>query len=191
MAFPTSITTFTNPVSTDYLNSPAHATQHSTSNTDVTAIETKMGIGASACSAATDNKVLTADGAGNSAWEAVPTGTKITVKRQDNTTNTTPTCTIQIGWGFIGGDASNNITEAVTFPTAFTDVPIVVINPPGYKASSDPATLDEMTGLFGEVTAKAQAIATTGFTAVLYTTAGTFASGTRYGYTWMAIGQTA
>lgn len=71
MAYPTAITTFTNPVSTDYLNSPAHATQHSSVNTDVTAIETKLGIGASNCSAATDNYVLMADGAGNSAWEIV------------------------------------------------------------------------------------------------------------------------
>ena len=69
MAFPTAIDSFTSPASTDYLNSPAHATQHTNVNTAVSAVETKMGIGASPASGAADGYVLMANGSGTTAWE--------------------------------------------------------------------------------------------------------------------------
>jgi len=68
MSFPTSITSFTSPAITDYLNSPSHVTQHSTVNVDLGAVETKLGTGASTPAA---NKVLRATGAGTSAWGAI------------------------------------------------------------------------------------------------------------------------
>ena len=68
MSFPTSITSFTSPSITDYLNSPSHVTQHSTVNVDLGAVETKLGTGASTPAA---NKVLRATGAGTSAWGAI------------------------------------------------------------------------------------------------------------------------
>jgi len=42
--FPTSLPSYTNPTSTDYLSSPAHATQHSGANDEIVAIATKVGI---------------------------------------------------------------------------------------------------------------------------------------------------
>lgn len=41
--FPSSITSLTNPSSTDKLNSPDHATQHSNVNDEIEAIETELG----------------------------------------------------------------------------------------------------------------------------------------------------
>jgi len=46
--FPGALDTFTNPLSTDKLNAPSHATQHTHSNDAVLALETKVGIDGSA-----------------------------------------------------------------------------------------------------------------------------------------------
>jgi len=70
MAYPTNLDSFTSPTGSDYQNSPPHATQHSSANTAINELETKIGISSSDCSSATDGQVLTADGSGNSAWEA-------------------------------------------------------------------------------------------------------------------------
>ena len=65
MAFPTNLPNISNPTGSDYLNSPAHATQHSTVNDEVTAVATKIGTGAST---PTDGKYLKGSGTGTSAW---------------------------------------------------------------------------------------------------------------------------
>jgi len=66
--FPTSSPSFTNPSGTDYLNSPAHATQHSGVNDEVVAIAAKIGTGSST---PTDGKYLKGNGTGTSAWTAL------------------------------------------------------------------------------------------------------------------------
>ena len=71
MAYPTALDSFTAPTASDYLNSPAHATQHSNANAAIVALETKLGIGASNCSAASSSDYLKADGAGSSSWETL------------------------------------------------------------------------------------------------------------------------
>jgi len=71
MAYPTALDSFTSPTSSDYLNSPAHATQHSNANSAIVALETKLGIGSSNCSAASANQYLKADGTGTSSWETL------------------------------------------------------------------------------------------------------------------------
>lgn len=63
--FPGTLPSFTNPASTDYLNNPAHATQHGNNNDETVAIATKMGTGASTPSG---SKYLKATGTGTSAW---------------------------------------------------------------------------------------------------------------------------
>jgi len=68
MAFPTSIDSFTSPAATDYLNSPAHATQHSNVNTAINEIEKKLGITSSPASSASNGYILQADGSGNTTW---------------------------------------------------------------------------------------------------------------------------
>ncbi len=70
--FPTSLPSFSNPTGTDYLNSPAHATQHSTNNDETTAVATKIGTGSSTPVA---NKVLKGNGTGTSAWSDIPAQT--------------------------------------------------------------------------------------------------------------------
>lgn len=69
--FPTSLDTFTNPTSSDNLNTVAvpHATQHANANDAIEALEAKVGTGASTPSA---NTVLLGTGAGTSAFGAVP-----------------------------------------------------------------------------------------------------------------------
>jgi hypothetical protein len=180
--FPTSLPSFTNPSGADNLSSPAHATQHSNENDEIVALGTKIGTGAST---PTSGKVLQGNGTGTSVWGDP---NSIYVARQDNTTNNTAVVrTIQVGWGFILGNGLANIYETITFATAFTEPPVVVLNYCGYKADSDPATLDELAGLEGSTYAQAQKITTTGFWANM-TSAGTFSATIRYGYSWIAIG---
>lgn len=67
--FPTSLPSFSNPTSTSYLSSPAHATQHSNANDEITQIATKIGTGSSTPAV---NQYLKGNGAGKSAWTSVP-----------------------------------------------------------------------------------------------------------------------
>jgi hypothetical protein len=55
--FPTAIPSYTNPTSTDYLSSPAHATQHSGANDEIVALATKVGITSSTDTNSLDFKV--------------------------------------------------------------------------------------------------------------------------------------
>jgi len=52
--FPTSLDALTNPLSTDYLNSPDHATQHANANDAVEALEAKVGVDSSAVTTSLD-----------------------------------------------------------------------------------------------------------------------------------------
>src|ERR1035437_7524180 len=65
--FPTSIISFTDPSSANFLNNPAHSTQHANENDEIVSIETKVGTGASTPVVST---VLTGTGVGTSAWQA-------------------------------------------------------------------------------------------------------------------------
>ncbi len=67
--FPTSLPSFTNPQSTDFLNSPAHATQHSSNNDETVAVATKIGTGSSTPTA---NTFLKGTGTGTSAYSNIP-----------------------------------------------------------------------------------------------------------------------
>lgn len=66
--YPTSLDTFTDPTSSDKLNSPSHSTQHTDHNTAVEELEKKVGTGASPASGASNGQVLVADGSGGTAW---------------------------------------------------------------------------------------------------------------------------
>ena len=67
--FPTSAPSFSNPSAGSYLNSPAHATQHSTANDEIVAVAAKVGTGSSTPVA---NAYLKGSGTGSSTWTAVP-----------------------------------------------------------------------------------------------------------------------
>ena len=55
--FPTNLPSFSNPASTDYLNSPAHHTQHGSSNDELIAVATKVGADSSATNTTHDYKL--------------------------------------------------------------------------------------------------------------------------------------
>lgn len=67
--YPSSLDSFTNPTSTDSLDSPNHANQHADANDAIEAIETKLGIGASPAGSAIAGYVLTASTGGTTNWQ--------------------------------------------------------------------------------------------------------------------------
>lgn len=72
MAYPDTLDSFTNPLATD--PRVGHATLHGAVNDAVEALQAKVGTGTGVAASATDGYVLTADGAGGSAWEAAAGG---------------------------------------------------------------------------------------------------------------------
>ena len=96
------------------------------------------------------------------------------------------------GWGYIAGNNTGNITEAVNLPYKFNTSPSVSLVPAGYNTSV-PTNLSSCAigqgGSGNNVGADANSITTTGFNAHFaenVTTA--FASGNYYCYTWTATG---
>ena len=115
--------------------------------------------------------------------------TRIPIRRQNNTTDSDVTARIEVGWGFItaaGGEVT--LSEAVTFPTAFSVLPIVVASFLGKKTGSDPSTAGDQNSAHAVPTsAKPYTTSTTGFTIHIDTTTG-FTANDRVIYSWIAIG---
>lgn len=68
--YPTSIDSFTDPLSNSPLNNPSHAAQHQDVNDAVEKLETKLGVGSSPASGAASGDVLVANGSGSTTWQA-------------------------------------------------------------------------------------------------------------------------
>lgn len=132
------------------------------------------------------NQVLKTDGSGSLGWATQG----LSVQEQANTTNTTrSSAVVQDGWAFVTGDGVNGVlTKAITFPSAFSTVPIVVVQFLGEKDSSDPSTAGD-NGYLQNIQAvfAAEAVSTSGFTLRLRSSA-TTTSGRRYQVAWIAIG---
>lgn len=122
------------------------------------------------------------------------TGIKIAslpTRRQNNTTNTTEsTAIIQSGWGSITfGGASAIVSEAVTFPTAFTNRPIVLITQGGDQVSGVVDLGNGASSVHGLTTCKAVSVTTSGFTAFCGQSQGSnYSAGNIVYYHWLAIG---
>lgn len=123
--------------------------------------------------------------------------TALTLGRQNNTSNSQVTDQlIQFGWGFVAGDgASRSVTETVTFPTAYSVIPIVLISDIGVKGSSDPTDPGD-TSAGATHTWKADLDDTSTTTATIRISRnsadgadpGVLPTASRYLYTWLAIG---
>jgi len=116
--------------------------------------------------------------------------------RQNKTTNTVvynqQKCK---GWSFITGDgASRHLSLAITFPITFKDVPIVTLTTLGSLADSNPTLISNLTGNNRVTGLSCEDVTTTGMTVWLSrrsvdgTDPGVLASGTRYGFSWIAEG---
>lgn len=119
--------------------------------------------------------------------------TKVSVLRQDNTTNSYKHNTVQLtGWGFIPGDGTLNLTETVTVGITFAAAPVVLATHLAVKLTSDPTLISDFTTVYTAgtvVAAHVGTITTTTFIIYLRRSAGTYASGERVGYSWTAIGE--
>lgn len=98
---------------------------------------------------------------------------------------------IQSGWGFIIGDATNQLDAAVTFPIAYSSDNVrVIISSCGLRAGSAPADEGDFTTEVPEVLATVDNVTATGFAVNLFHTiaASTFSVANRYGFNWISIG---
>lgn len=122
------------------------------------------------------------------------TGAKIAnyrTRRQNDTTNTDETAAlIQTGWGRVTTGASAVVLESVTFPTAFTSIPIVTISHGGDRSAAQGAGNYGQGGnnVHGQVFGAALLPSLTGFTAKIGSTTGSYSSGDTIYYQWIAIG---
>jgi len=108
--------------------------------------------------------------------------------KQNSTTNTTINARVETGWGFVLGTGATFANKSVTFSTAFTSPPIVLISCIGYKDTTDPTAVSDF-GNWENPNVNGTVITTTTFTAAVGTIDGTnIASTRRVGYAWIAIG---
>lgn len=118
------------------------------------------------------------------------TGDKIAsyrISRQNNTTNSSPTTArIETGWGYIQGNNTANMSKVVTFSSAFTSAPIVMVSFAGY-ANSAPTTNSNLQDN-GTYIVTPQGIINTTFTVNMTRSASTYTSTFWYVYNWVAIG---
>jgi len=111
------------------------------------------------------------------------------IRRQNDTTNSAPTTSrILTGWGQItGAGASGVVTESVTFDGAFISPPVVYVSYLNAKTASDATSIDQFNSGNEDTTVSTSSISTSGFTIRMYKPS-VFGSGTRFGYSWIAIG---
>jgi hypothetical protein len=118
---------------------------------------------------------------------------RIFSRRQDDTSNSiTPNTRVASGIGKVpgAGTASSDVSEAVTFPVAFTTNPIVVCQFAGFMAVSGTYNPTGVDDTWGGATFSAEKATTTGFTARgRRNDGGSFASTSDYYYSWIAIGE--
>lgn len=109
--------------------------------------------------------------------------------RQNDTTNTSvTTARIETGWGFIAYAAATSVAEAVSFGTAFSTAPIVVITFGGDSVAGTTYGSGANT-VEAALVAKAESITTSGFSARLFKgTGGNLATPGNGFYQWIAIG---
>lgn len=109
------------------------------------------------------------------------------VRRQNITTNSTTSARIETGWGYLIGNSTGAMTNAITFGLAFSTVPIVTVTFAGYN-SSIPVTNAGNLQDNNSYSFSGQGISTSGFTLNMFRNGATFANTLYYVYNWIAIG---
>lgn len=117
---------------------------------------------------------------------------RVSIVRQDDTASSRDDRVLAAGWGYIQGDDTAGLSEAVDFGFAFAEPPVVVIS---FLGGTDlpPATIGDFQGIDVE-TSKVwsvvpAAISPGGFEVQISRNSGTFPSDWYYGYSWVAIGR--
>lgn len=131
------------------------------------------------------NKTIDAAGTGNSITNVA----NLSVKRQNDTSNATVTgARIETGWGVITATAVTVLTETVTFGTAFTTAPIVIVTSGGDNVSGT-ATYGAGTAARNNAFGIAHTITTSNFIVRMRSEGGVaWTSGDTVFYQWIAIG---
>ena len=131
--YPTSLDTATqqpSPGATTDLDATGyeHHTVHTNASEALIALETKLGIGSSAASGATDGHVMTRQADGSTAWEAIPAQTPTVITVADTTDSSCSVALFESATGDLapktdGGatyDASSGTLTATAFAGALT-----------------------------------------------------------------------
>lgn len=106
---------------------------------------------------------------------------------QSDTTNSTIVARTQIGYGKVIGSATSDMNKTVTFPVAFSAIPVVSVNFLGYRATGA-FNLSGLTGNTPPLTCAGSSVSTTAFQAYLSIRAGNLAAANDFYYSWIAIG---
>jgi len=112
ISFPTSLDNFSNPASTDSLNTPSHSLQHTDINDAVEAMQRKVGVGSAVAGSATAGQVLTISAAGTSTWSTPTTPGLVQV---------VPT-SVAVGSGSGSVDANGAVTFTGASSVSLNDV---------------------------------------------------------------------
>jgi hypothetical protein len=141
------------------------------------------------------SKILDANVTTAKLADASVTGAKILnykVEEQRITTNSQPTTQIiQRGWYWANGSGSGSVsTRTVTLPVAFANTHYTIsISCIGFRTGSDPTTPTDFSA--AGVNATARIISASQFSAILYDYGTTMSASTRFGFSWIAIGEPA
>lgn len=111
--------------------------------------------------------------------------------RQDNTANTLYANTrIQTGWGYIrGDDDKTEVNKTVTFPSSFSEPPVVLISSLGLDTDR-PDSIDDFFGTVSREVVLATDVRSNSFKAVCARNDGSkFTHEYYYGFAWIAIGR--
>ena len=120
-------------------------------------------------------------------------GVKLQLRTQTDDSNSIASATtagliVQYGWGQIVGNATTNLTDTVTFPTAFTTIMGFTVCHVGGKTGSAATSITDL-NVSASTTAYAAAGVLTTTTAGVTLSRGTsYGATSYYGYTWIAWG---
>ena len=101
--------------------------------------------------------------------------------------STTEDVLIQYGWQQSNGSGTTQMSIAVTFPTAYTSVPIIMMTCNGAKGGSAATSQTDLTAPQSVVITNVQSPSTTGFTGSMSRTTN-FGASDYYSFAWVAIG---